>query len=276
MQDSLESAYMHMALSNDTYCAPVGISWSNSTGGGDPMDLFSSDGSHPSLAGSYLAACTFYATIFNKSPEGIVYTAGLDQEAARYLQEIAAYTVLTNPAQWNIFHPEPVIASFTYELEGFIADFLNSSSNTTDFLWDFGDPLSGSQNTSTLENPSHEYSLPGNYIVTLIAGDSCLSDEVRDTLVILETGIVDSGLSGNIKVYPNPVTDYIIIESSKDQNLHSFRLISSDNTTHLKGEIEIINGKSQISGLASLPSGVYILILVADEFQHSRKIIINR
>lgn len=33
--------------------------------------LFLDDGSHPSPAGTYLAACTFYAAIFNANPAGL-------------------------------------------------------------------------------------------------------------------------------------------------------------------------------------------------------------
>jgi hypothetical protein len=35
------------------------------------VELYYSDGSHPSPAGSYLAACTLYSTIFNRSPAGL-------------------------------------------------------------------------------------------------------------------------------------------------------------------------------------------------------------
>ncbi len=43
----------------------------------------------------------------------------------------------------------------------------NGSSNGNDFLWDFGDG-----NSSTDINPSHLYSSPGNYTVSLIVSDS--------------------------------------------------------------------------------------------------------
>ncbi|MEN8225841.1 MAG: DUF4886 domain-containing protein, partial [Bacteroidota bacterium] len=122
MQDSLETAYMNMTLTNDAMCAPVGISWSNSIANGDPIELFDTDGAHPSLAGTYLAACTFYAAIFLKTPVGLGYTGGLSQPDAAYLQQIAA-TTMADPVAWNIFPPEPVTASFTYELVGTFATF---------------------------------------------------------------------------------------------------------------------------------------------------------
>ncbi|HFC00786.1 MAG TPA: PKD domain-containing protein, partial [Phaeodactylibacter sp.] len=52
-----------------------------------------------------------------------------------------------------------------------VFDFQNVSPNYVvgTVQWNFDDPASGSNNTSTLENPSHEFSKEGHYIVTLIA-----------------------------------------------------------------------------------------------------------
>jgi hypothetical protein len=36
--------------------------------------LFFTDGSHPSTAGTYLAACVLYATLYGTSPEGLPNT----------------------------------------------------------------------------------------------------------------------------------------------------------------------------------------------------------
>mgnify|MGYP001182274516 FL=1 len=38
------------------------------------------------------------------------------------------------------------------------------------FTWNFGDPLSGAANTSTLENPQHTFSKPGFYSILLLGG----------------------------------------------------------------------------------------------------------
>ncbi len=45
-----------------------------------------------------------------------------------------------------------------------------STGGATGWNWDFGDPTSLANNTSTLQNPSHTYGVAGNYTVTLIAG----------------------------------------------------------------------------------------------------------
>ena len=47
--------------------------------------------------------------------------------------------------------------------------FSNNSENAGSYAWDFGDPSSGAQNTSVLENPEHTYQNPGEYKVVLAA-----------------------------------------------------------------------------------------------------------
>ncbi len=47
-----------------------------------------------------------------------------------------------------------------------------SSGSPTSWLWNFGDPASGTSNTSTLRNPSHAFLSAGTYGVTLTATNS--------------------------------------------------------------------------------------------------------
>jgi hypothetical protein len=42
-----------------------------------------------------------------------------------------------------------------------------------EFLWDFGDPASGVNNTSTERNPYHEFTAPGTYTITLTLQNAC-------------------------------------------------------------------------------------------------------
>ncbi|NNV54357.1 T9SS type B sorting domain-containing protein [Limnovirga soli] len=60
-------------------------------------------------------------------------------------------------------------ASFTYSCVN--NNTINFTSTSTpcpvSYLWNFGDPSSGSSNTSTLPNPSHTYALAGDYFVSL-------------------------------------------------------------------------------------------------------------
>ena len=53
------------------------------------------DGSHPALIGTYLAACTVYASIYGKSPVGSShdYFGKVDKGMATFLQQVAEDTV---------------------------------------------------------------------------------------------------------------------------------------------------------------------------------------
>jgi hypothetical protein len=99
MQAALTSGYMGISKEMTLPVAPVGPAWQRAVTLTNPMDLWQADGSHPNPSGTYLAACVFYAAIYNQSPEGISYRAGIDEKSAHTLQTIAAETVLQG--QWR-------------------------------------------------------------------------------------------------------------------------------------------------------------------------------
>lgn len=69
------------------------------------------------------------------------------------------------------------------------AVFTNTSVGGISFEWDFGDPGSGSNNTSTAANPTHEYAVPGTYQVMLVANDpnTCnKTDTFRYTIIVYD------------------------------------------------------------------------------------------
>lgn len=89
MQDSLAAAYRRMAVELAAGLAPVGEAWQAARDQIPGLALWNPDHSHPSLIGSYLAACVFYVDLFGESPAGLTYTGGLTPELAASLQELA-------------------------------------------------------------------------------------------------------------------------------------------------------------------------------------------
>jgi hypothetical protein len=90
IQPSLSQAYTDLGKELAARVAPVGRAWERALKDNPKLALHSADGSHPSKAGTYLAACVFYATIYNKSPEGLPGSiGGLSDAEARPLQVIA-------------------------------------------------------------------------------------------------------------------------------------------------------------------------------------------
>src|SRR5258706_11211293 len=66
---------------------PVGAAWEDAHLRQPHLGLWSWDGTHPITAGSYLDACVFYADLTRRSPAGNPYTASLDPNQARFLQQ---------------------------------------------------------------------------------------------------------------------------------------------------------------------------------------------
>jgi len=57
------------------------------------FELYQPDKRHPTLAGSYLAAATSFATLTGKTPIGNSYDPGIDADTLAFLQSVAWDTV---------------------------------------------------------------------------------------------------------------------------------------------------------------------------------------
>jgi photosystem II stability/assembly factor-like uncharacterized protein len=70
----------------------------------------------------------------------------------------------------------------------------------TSWLWNFGDPQSGANNTSSLQNPAHAFSAPGIYTVCLViqGPDNACHDSICKTLEI-----VSQSCQANFIAYPD-------------------------------------------------------------------------
>jgi hypothetical protein len=90
MQARLERGYREVARELGAAVVPVGEAWRIARQQAPGLGLWAHDGRHPSPAGTYLAACTFYGALYEKTPVGNPYTAGLSLEEARLLQQAAA------------------------------------------------------------------------------------------------------------------------------------------------------------------------------------------
>ena len=102
MQEQLTFGYLNIAHELGIRVAPVGVAWETAHERKPSLELWQGDGSHPTLAGTYLAACVFYAVLYQESPEELKYKVGLSRETARFLQSLAAETVLGHLKRWNI------------------------------------------------------------------------------------------------------------------------------------------------------------------------------
>lgn len=110
MTKPLLDAYANVAQTHQVMLIPVGLAFETINTQYPKIDLYVPDISaftlpennilyktdikHPSIAGTYLAACMFYAAFYQQSPVGLRYTAGLSKEDATVLQHVAWKTLL--------------------------------------------------------------------------------------------------------------------------------------------------------------------------------------
>ncbi|CNL83636.1 DUF4886 domain-containing protein [Yersinia aleksiciae] len=93
--DKLAKAYIDIASKTGGYVAPIGLAFSRAIETHPEINLYHSDGNHPSLAGTYLAACVLFATIYDQSPVGgaLPVDSDMTEQTARALQQVAWDTV---------------------------------------------------------------------------------------------------------------------------------------------------------------------------------------
>ena len=93
MTQGLADAYTEAGRLNNVHVIPAGLAFARSIASRPELNLYVADKRHPSLAGTYLAACVTLASVFSVSPVGNTYTGGLDAATARHLQQTAWDTV---------------------------------------------------------------------------------------------------------------------------------------------------------------------------------------
>ncbi|MCD4731389.1 MAG: T9SS type A sorting domain-containing protein [Bacteroidales bacterium] len=265
MQDSLTTEYLRLADTLSCTVAPTGVAWKHSIQNGDPIELFNPDESHPSLAGSYLAACIYYSVLFQKSPVGFSFSGGLNSEDAYYFQQIADDIVFSNPELWNINGSKPIAGFETMQVENTVI-CTDTSVNADFYHWDFGDGT-----TDTVQDPSHTYNASGTYIITQEVSTFCNADVTSDTIVINLTNIskqIDADQSIYVVPGYGPGEFSITSGSSKMYQVDIYGLEGRlERSENLKGKRE------HLLKMNFLLPGFYILVVHTGDGTKSFKIL---
>lgn len=164
------------AADADTY------SWTTSSGG-----LSSSTAESPYLFPSSSGNYSITQSVTNAS--------GVDD-----VTQIIQITVNQPPvADGDVLNPNIVLPTD-------VANFLNWSTNATNYLWDFGDG-----GTSTEMSPWYQYTANGTYTVMLIASNAgCPADTMYLTINVGTQGLSE-WQSNTISVFPNPASEFITV-----------------------------------------------------------------
>jgi hypothetical protein len=98
-QQAITDAYQAIGEELGAIVVPVGLAWQSFLAEHSTPVLHDRDQSHPTLAGSYLAACVFLAALLKQDPVGIEsQLPGLDAKEIALLQRTAAKFLPSSPA----------------------------------------------------------------------------------------------------------------------------------------------------------------------------------
>jgi hypothetical protein len=105
MQDQVDEGYSTIGKQLHVPVAPVGVAWNSIVNSQPGITLWQGDGVHPTVAGTYLAACVFYATIFHQSPIGLHFHDGLPADEVTQLQNSASTVALPRGSRSRVNKP---------------------------------------------------------------------------------------------------------------------------------------------------------------------------
>lgn len=256
MDSMLCLRYTYMARAYDASLCPVGRVWRRLREQHPEVELYQSDGSHPTVAGSYAAACAFYTLFFHRDPDSIVYSAGLDAAVARTVRGAVHDVVFSDLGVWQRQRPEARLAVQVSEEDSSAFVFVSSSLHADSLRWDFGD---GFEHISAAADSVvyHIYSTPGTYEVALVALRHCMADTLALTVEVpadsagpSPVGVVPAEGVATPRVYPNPVSGRLTIDGLD---------VVSVEVYDPSGRSVARFGGTNHPDLGSLAAGVYLL-----------------
>ncbi len=231
MQQGLRTNYIALAEWNDAYTAPVGAAWKVVRDTQPGINLYDADGSHPSPAGTYLAACVFYCTLFQESCVDATFNASLDASTATILRDIASTVVLGELPMWNLDFE----GSTSALLDGFSGGWnwitlIHNGEGT--HLWTCSDGQ-----TSTLASPTFTFDSSDTYIITHTYNDPCGNTDTVTLTFNVVVGMdeqaqatryqVFSGMPGMVEVRGAEAGSTLTLYDAQGRSLAHARISSS-------------------------------------------------
>lgn len=260
MNKRLRDAYIRIADSSNASIAAVGSAWKFVRDNYPAINLYSGDGSHPSVAGTYLSACVFYSSLFRKSSVGATFVAGLDANTANILQEVASFSVMDSLNHWNLKSPDSLTsATFTFEITDNSVAFAPNFDHVNVWSWDFGDGM-----VSQELQPVHVYNSPGNYTVNLTASGPCGNSSFEQSITVNSSELIES--------QNQPIFSCI--------DAKSIQLFSENGPIAIKifnsfGAIQLNEIKCNADIISFKEAGIYYIQFENNSISGVKKIVIN-
>ena len=150
--------------------------------------------------------------------------------------------------------------------------FNNSSNVFTNWTWLFGDG-----NQSLEQEPTHIYSQPGEYEITVIL----TNDQVQDctftetyNITVSENTAFNDAIESDLSIHPNPCLGNCAI-SWKGQNCHSCDIQIIDLRGNIVIERTVKTDSDYLLNSRSLSSGIYFLRIKEGDLMSTEKFVVQ-
>ena len=181
-----------------------------------------------------------------------------------------------------VVNPAPVANFQSYELNPTTGSdsvqFADNSLFADSWLWDFGDPSTGANNSSSEQNPLHVFSSNGGFDVSLTVTNSYGCSNSISVSSNVNVGIEDLRSDLEFKLFPNPASDWIELAMFSDINRKvDFRIVDVFGRTIHSEQVNLFAGVNQKRfDLRQLAEGAYVLTIRADRGERSTPFVVTK
>ncbi len=200
MDDLLAASYLTMADDNEAIVSPVGRVWRWIRENYPDMNLYASDGSHPSAIGSYAAAVSFYTVMFRDNPEDITFNSTISDSDADIIKLAVKTVVFDQFSEWSVGEYD-LTADFDLSIDGESGELVSTSYGADTYLWEIDGVEYATEDVSFMTGGEDFY-------VSLTTMNECDTAHVEGFSVDFINDITEVSADESI-VYPNPFKNNI-------------------------------------------------------------------
>lgn len=222
-----------------------------------------------------LSSANYTDHTFEWTVDGVFYSSDLNPNFQ--FEELGTYTIGLEVCNNNIcdFKDETIEISHLFEVDVPFSGMVNEELTFTDlsigfnsWTWVFGDGV-----VSFDAIAKHMYTQPGWYTLEYFATDTsqtnCTVQFTQEIEIAGQVGI-DNHESNGLSIYPNPCTEFFVLESENNESCE-YRLFNSSGILVHQGNSS--DGPKEIS-MTNVATGVYVLSVTTDTEIVNEKLIV--